>query len=380
MYIYKQAIFSALIPFALLFSSISHAESKFTVDFLSPTIEATSPFYIVMERILRATAEDLDINLHIAYGDNNSIRMRKAGIRSLDADKPDYFLTGYYLDTTDHLLDHVLNSDTKIFFVTSPPPASELKNIGKPRGKYKQWIGQLTPDDKELGYVLADSLIKLAHHSGSAIEQNKVQVIAFGGFDEDRVSELRMLGLTNRIDDHSDAVIYKITLAGWARELAYKYTLELLNKNPSIRVIWATNDDMAIGCIKAAEEIGRIPGKDIFIGGVDLSPEAIDYIENGKQSVSVGGHFLEAAWSLVMLYDYHHRIDFNEGDNYIFTSIPYVVTSENVAAYRRNFQSIDWNKIDFKQFSKKLNPDIGKYNFSVPAFQKIVEEDTAKRK
>ncbi|HEX7025669.1 MAG TPA: ABC transporter substrate-binding protein [Gammaproteobacteria bacterium] len=366
------ALFAAVI-LIVLFSAVSaRAEKAFSVGFLNPTIESSSPFYMLVENILNAAANDLGIELHITYGKNNYRRMRQAGLELLETKKPDYFLTGYYSGATDYHMDYIKYNPAKLFMVTSSPTTDSEKEIGKPREKYMNFIGQLTPHDREFGYKQADVLIKQARDLGLVDKDKLVNIIAFGGFDEDNASNERLSGLQDRIEHGKDAVLIKTMLAGWNRNLSYKYTLELLRENPSIHAIWSTNDDMAIGCIDAAEEAGRKPGKDILIGGIDLSADAIGYIESGRQAVSVGGQFMEAAWSLIMLYDYHHGIDFGEAGNYIFHSEAHAVTKQNVADFKKYFLPADWSEIDFRRFTKKHNPDIEEYNFSLEAFQRIL--------
>lgn len=365
-------LFLSVILLVSLSAANARAEKAFSVGFLNPTIESYSPFYVLVENILNAAADDLGIELYIAYGKNNYRRMRQTGIELLEAKKPDYFLTGYYSGATDYHMDYVKYNPTKLFMITSSPTADSEKEIGTPREKHLNFIGQLTPYDREFGYKQADVLIKKARDLGLADKGKLVHIIAFGGFDEDYASNARLSGLQDRIEEGGDAVLIKTILAGWNRNLSHKYTQELLTENPSIHAIWSTNDDMAIGCIEAAEEAGRKPGKDILIGGIDLSADAIDYIESGRQTVSVGGQFMEAAWSLIMLYDYHHGIDFGNTGKYTFHSKAHVVTKQNVADFKQYFLPADWGEIDFRRFTKKHNPNIKEYNFSLEAFQKIL--------
>lgn len=369
----KPTLLAAVISIASLAAVDARAEKAFSVGFLNPTIESSSPFYMLVENILNAAAEDLGIELYIVYGKNNYRRMRQAGLELLEAKKPDYFLTGYYAGATDYHMDYIKYHQTKLFMVTSSPTTDSEREIGKPREKYENFIGELTPHDREFGYKEADVLIKKARDLGLVDKDKLVNIIAFGGFDEDNASNERLSGLQGRIEGGKDAVLVKTILAGWNRDLSYKYTLELLRENPSIQAIWSTNDDKAIGCIEAAEEVGRKPGKDILIGGIDLSADAIDYIESGRQAVSVGGQFMEAAWSLIMLYDYQQGIDFGDTGNYIFHSEAHAVTKQNVADFRKYFLPDDWGKIDFRRFSRKYNPDLKEYNFSLEAFQRVLE-------
>lgn len=368
----KSALSGAVILIVSFSGASARAEKAFSVGFLNPTIESHSPFYMLVENILNAAADDLGIELHIVYGKNNFRRMRLAGLELLEAKKPDYFLTGYYSGATNYHMDYMKFNTTKLFMVTSSPTADSEKETGRPREKYSNFLGQLTPHDREFGYKQADVLIKKARDLGLADKDGLVNIIAFGGFDEDNASNERLSGLQDRIEEGKDAVLIKTMLAGWNRDLSRKYTLELLRENPSIHAIWSTNDDMARGCIEATEEAGRKPGKDILIGGIDLSADAIGYIESGRQTVSVGGQFMEAAWSLIMLYDYHHGIDFGNTGNYIFHSEAHAVTKQNVADFKKYFLPADWSKIDFRRFTKKHNPDIREYDFSLEVFQKIL--------
>ena len=357
-----------------LATTTSRAEKGFSVVFLNPTIESYSPFFELIENVLKATAADLNIDLHIAYGKNNYMRMRQSGLDLMETVKPDYFLTGYYIGATNYHLEYTQNNQTKLLLFVSPPTVDLAKEIKPPRVKYPNFVGQLTPHDKEFGYKEADVLIAAARNLKLAGKDEPVNIIAFGGFDDDYASEQRLSGLKQRAEEGRDAVVLKTMLAGWNRNLSYKYTLEMLRENPSIHAIWSTNDDMAGGCIQAAEEAGRHPGKDILIGGIDLSKKAIDDIENGKQAVSVGGQFMEAAWSLAMLYDYHHGIDFNDSSHYIFHSKAHAVTKDNAAAFRKYFLPADWNSVDFRLLTKTHNPKLKEYDFSLEAMQKILAQ------
>lgn len=54
-----------------------------------------------------------------------------------------------------------------------------------------------------------------------------------------------------------------------------------------INVLYAHNDDMAIGAIQAIEEAGLKPGKDILVIGVDAVKGAFEAMVAGKMNVSV---------------------------------------------------------------------------------------------
>ena len=60
-----------------------------------------------------------------------------------------------------------------------------------------------------------------------------------------------------------------------------------LKADPNIQVLFAHNDDMAIGAIQAIEEAGKQPGKDIIIVSIDGVKGAFEAMMAGKLNCSV---------------------------------------------------------------------------------------------
>ncbi len=56
----------------------------------------------------------------------------------------------------------------------------------------------------------------------------------------------------------------------------------ILRASPDIDVIFAHNDDMALGAIEALEEHGIVPGKDIMIVSVDAQKSGLEALKQGK--------------------------------------------------------------------------------------------------
>lgn len=57
-------------------------------------------------------------------------------------------------------------------------------------------------------------------------------------------------------------------------------TENILESSPDIKIIYATNDEMALGAYQAVE--GKQKQDDIFIIGFDGSPDALKSIKDGK--------------------------------------------------------------------------------------------------
>ena len=69
----------------------------------------------------------------------------------------------------------------------------------------------------------------------------------------------------------------------WNKEGGQKATEDILTANPDINLLFAGNDEQAMGAALAVQQAGLVPGDDIIIVGVgDCSKVALDYIENGE--------------------------------------------------------------------------------------------------
>jgi simple sugar transport system substrate-binding protein len=69
-----------------------------------------------------------------------------------------------------------------------------------------------------------------------------------------------------------------------------KKVMEALLKSPvgkKVNVLYAHNDDMAIGAIQAIKEAGKVPGKDIIVVSIDAIHDALQAIVDGDLSCSV---------------------------------------------------------------------------------------------
>jgi len=61
----------------------------------------------------------------------------------------------------------------------------------------------------------------------------------------------------------------------------------LLQSHPDVTVVYAHNDEMAIGAIQALEAAGRKPGVDVTLVSIDGTRDALQAIIDGKLGVSV---------------------------------------------------------------------------------------------
>ncbi len=86
-------------------------------------------------------------------------------------------------------------------------------------------------------------------------------------------------------------------------------------------------------------------------------------VQSGEFTATVGGHFMDGAWALIMIYDDYHQHLKTCPSKSAFAA----VTRENIAEFRAFFSNDSWNEVDFRKFSMTLNPGLRQYDFSIRA-------------
>lgn len=86
-------------------------------------------------------------------------------------------------------------------------------------------------------------------------------------------------------------------MANFDRATGYKVTQDMLITYPNLKIIFSCNDEMALGAVKAVEEVGKL-GK-IVIGGIDGNKDAMASIKEGKLNTTVYKNFWLQAYTAV---------------------------------------------------------------------------------
>jgi ABC-type sugar transport system substrate-binding protein len=250
-----------------------------------------------------------------------------------------------------------------VFVINAGLLEKDKKQYGGPREHFKYWIGQMVPDEERAGHDLAKTLLEHAE-GGRKLPSGSLRIMALGGREEDFPAVLRLVGLGKAVADDQAAALERVVPANWSQDDAKAKTPLILERFPNTKIFWAANDAMAMGVVAALEELGRHPGEEIFVGGIDWDDDAVKAVADGKLTATVGGHFLDGAWALVLLYDYHHGIDFaSERTDWQSKMLP--LTKKTAKEYLNTFGVGNWRKVDFRSFSKACNSGLKRYDFSL---------------
>ncbi len=314
---------------------------------------------------MRAAAEDLQIELEVITSDwDHFLTVEQAESVLSRPHPPDYLIIGNEKSNAGEIIQRADQAKVNTFLFSNGfvDPKDNAK-YRQPRIKYTHWIGQLIPDNFSAGYQIGKSLINRALLLGLTGEDGKVPVVAIAGAHLTHASVERVRGLRAAVAEFEDkAVLLQVFSGDWTALRAEEIGRGIFRRYADVAVVWCVNDTTAFGAMDAALSAGRKPGKDVLFGGCGWHPEAIPSVRANTLTTTVGGHFMDGAWVLVLLYDYHHGRDFYQED---LQSQMVPIEHDNAEKYLRLLNRQEWHRIDFTQFSKVHNPALLKYDFSV---------------
>jgi ABC-type sugar transport system substrate-binding protein len=117
--------------------------------------------------------------------------------------------------------------------------------------------------------------------------KSQVDVVELRGKDGSAPAIDRQTGFAEVLAQHPALRIVRSEAAGFSREQGREVMAAIIATTPSIHVVFAHNDDMALGAIEAMEAAGLKPGADIKIVSVDAIRAAFDAMIAGKLNATV---------------------------------------------------------------------------------------------
>ena len=109
----------------------------------------------------------------------------------------------------------------------------------------------------------------------------------------------RSLGMRDGILENSDAEVVA-EVDAYDRLEGAEGAANLIAANPEIRVLLAFNDDVGLGALQAATEAGRTDPSELFIGGTDGLPDALNAIGDGTPYQATWGYMFGFSAILTM--------------------------------------------------------------------------------
>lgn len=115
----------------------------------------------------------------------------------------------------------------------------------------------------------------------------KAKIVELQGAYGNSVETARTDGFAQIIDQHKGMQIVAKQSAKWSTTEAQKVMSQILLSHPDVNAVYAQSDTMALGAIKAIQQFGKTPGKDIQVVSIDGTTEAVKMVANGQIAADV---------------------------------------------------------------------------------------------
>ena len=294
-----QFVLMACLPF----SGAVHAAK---VLFLNPG-KANETFWVSYSQFMQTAANELGLELQIQYGQRIPERSIMQAREALQGpDRPDYLVFTNEQYIAPQILRLSQGSGVKLFIVNNPLSSEQASRIGAQAAKVSGLIGSMATNDEEGGYLMLKELLR---QHGPLKPDQTLGLLAFSGVKNTPASILREKGMQRALKEHPQVRLRQKVYGQWSQQRAYDQALKLFKRYPGTKLVWAANDEMAFGAMRAASETGRIPGRDVLFSAVNSSIPALEARMDGRLSALVAGHFTLGGWAMVLLSDDSKGID-----------------------------------------------------------------------
>lgn len=153
------------------------------------------------------------------------------------------------------------------------------------------------------GQRIAEWLVKNAN--------GKTKIIELEGTTGSSPANDRKKGFDEAIMAAGGFEIVASQTGDFARDKGRQVAESLLQAHPDADIIYAHNDEMAMGAIAALEAAGKVPGKDVLVLSIDGGKEAVQAVVDGKIAavVECNPRFGPKAFETMMRYAKGEAID-----------------------------------------------------------------------
>lgn len=138
-----------------------------------------------------------------------------------------------------------------------------------------------------LGSDFVDQGRRVAEWTLENFEGDSGVIVELEGTTGSSPANDRRKGFDDVMALHDNMQIVASQSGDFSRDQGRQVMETLLQAHPDVNIVYAHNDEMAIGAIQALELAGRKPGTDVMIVSIDGTRDALQAIIDGKMGVTV---------------------------------------------------------------------------------------------
>lgn len=237
-----------------------------------------------------------------------------------------------------------------------------------PRTKYHTYIGSMMPNEVRIGTTLIQQLMDQSDRVGL----NPSHILGIGGDSDSRISLDRKIGLNSFLKYIPKVLSYSYFDADWDRDKSSDIFTQYFKENPLVNIVWCASDEIVFGVLEAIEELK--PENKIIVGNINWSKEVFAAIDDNSIQVCVGGHFMEGALAVLLMYDYLRGFDF-ASEGIVFETPILAANITNYTLFSK-FLEMSPDAVNYRNYSRVFNKNLLLHVQDVTIFaQDAIESD-----
>jgi methyl-galactoside transport system substrate-binding protein len=340
------ALVLALVMVLSVSAVFAEAKSEYNVDVLVWKFDDTygSSVRQGMMKWAETVGEELGVKINLKMydaGDDMSKQVEQCDLAI--GDQPDFVIINLAEPAGGQtLVDKLTAAKIPFLFYNIPPSEETYESVVKDTNSF--FVGTLPREAGDMqGEILAD-LWAAAPEKIDLNGDGKIQFVEFKGVANNpeaiartQYSEETAAALGVPLEMVTDVIV-----ADWDTTKANDAMLSTWKSHPEIELVFANNDDMAIGVIAALNQDGYNTGnegdKAITVIGVDATDAALEAIKAGRMTATVkqdGDAMGQANIRIMMNYllngSWTDGLDYKVNEDGVSTYIPYAkITADAV--------------------------------------------------
>ena len=332
------ALVLALVMVLSVSAVFAEAKTEYNVDVLVWKFDDTygSTVRQGMMKWAEAVGEELGVTINLKMydaGDDMAKQVEQCDLAI--GDQPDFVIINLAEPAGGQtLVDKLKAANIPFLFYNIPPSDETYDSVVKETGAF--FVGTLP---REAGDMQGEILADLWAADSAKIDLNgdgTIQFVEFKGVanNPEAIARTQYSEETARELGVPLEMVTDVIVADWDTTKANDAMLSTWKSHPEIELVFANNDDLAIGVIAALNQSGYNTGnegdKAITVIGVDATDAAIEAIKNGRMTATVkqdGDAMGEANIRIMMNYllngSWTDGLNYKVNEDGVSTFIPY---------------------------------------------------------
>ncbi len=251
-----------IVLLSIVFASGLAFADEHKVGFAVSTL--SNPFFVSMRDAGTERAEELGIDL-VTLDAQDDVSKQVSQIQDLIVRKVDVLIVNPVdSDAISLAVQEANRANIPVITVTRPANNGEVEQ-------------HFDVDNKECGSMVANKLVEDLDGKGD--------VAILEGLPGAVSTEDRQKGFMEVVDNHEDLEVITSLTANYSRSEGYSVTEDIIESNPNLDAVYAHNDEMALGAVRALSAANKLDQVNVY--GIDAIDDALKAVQNNEMSATI---------------------------------------------------------------------------------------------